>query len=278
MRLPDLPSPRARAAWPEALPLRAVREAMHVAAVAPALRGTVSVEVYGAERLSEINGPVILAANHSSHLDVPTLLSSLPAQRRRRTVVAAAAGGAVFRSRWRAIGSACLFHALPLETGQDGRATRTDRLIADGWNVLVFPEGSRSPDGFVGKFGTEAAELAIRHGVPVVPVGVRGTYAAMPRGRSWPVPGRPRVSVRYGEALHGAASQPPAELSHRLHSAVHALLAEDQSSWWAVQRGAAAADTTAPAGPPAGSWRRIWQESEAPVAGRSVSQPRIWRS
>src|SRR5207253_11228969 len=39
-------------------------------------------------------------------------------------------------------------------------------------------------------------------GIPVVPIALRGTFAAMPRGRSWPVKGRVPVSVRFGPALH----------------------------------------------------------------------------
>ena len=59
-------------------------------------------------------------------------------------------------------------------------------LLADGWSLIVYPEGTRSPDGFPGRFRMGAAWLAVQHQVPVIPVGLRGTYAAMPRGANWP--------------------------------------------------------------------------------------------
>ena len=73
-------------------------------------------------------------------------------------------------------------------------ARRPGDLLADGWNVVVFPEGTRSPDGWMERFRMGAAYLAVEHGVPVIPVGIKGSFAAMPRGRGWPIPGRPAVA------------------------------------------------------------------------------------
>ena len=56
-------------------------------------------------------------------------------------------------------------------------------MLADGWSLVIFPEGTRSKDGWMGTFRMGAAFLAHEHGVPVVPVAHRGTFAAMPRGR-----------------------------------------------------------------------------------------------
>ena len=54
--------------------------------------------------------------------------------------------------------------------------------IAEGASVLIFPEGTRSLDGHLQPFKTGAIMLAIKAGVPVVPVGFNGTHQALPKG------------------------------------------------------------------------------------------------
>jgi 1-acyl-sn-glycerol-3-phosphate acyltransferase len=54
--------------------------------------------------------------------------------------------------------------------------------IIDGASVLIFPEGTRSPDGRLHPFKTGAILLAIKAGVPVVPVGFNGTFQVLPKG------------------------------------------------------------------------------------------------
>jgi 1-acyl-sn-glycerol-3-phosphate acyltransferase len=55
--------------------------------------------------------------------------------------------------------------------------------IAEGASVLIFPEGTRSPDGRLREFKTGAIMLAIKAGVEVVPVGFNGTYQVLPKSR-----------------------------------------------------------------------------------------------
>jgi len=66
---------------------------------------------------------------------------------------------------------------------------------------MLFPEGTRSRDGEMHEFTAGAAALCIKQGVPCLPVGLRGAYAAMPRGRNWPVRGRPCVQVSFGAPM-----------------------------------------------------------------------------
>ncbi len=56
------------------------------------------------------------------------------------------------------------------------------KRIAGGRSVLIFPEGTRSPDGHIQPFKTGAIVLAIKAGVQVVPVGFNGTHQALPKG------------------------------------------------------------------------------------------------
>jgi hypothetical protein len=89
-------------------------------------------------------------------------------------------------------------------------ATTPGEVLADGWSLVIFPEGTRSPDGYVGRFQYGAAYLATQHQVPVVPIAHRGTFAAMPRGQGWPSPGRRRLTVRFGEPLRQGPTSRPA--------------------------------------------------------------------
>ena len=167
--------------------------------------------------LSRIDGPVIFAANHASHLDTPLILLSLPDEWRRRTAVAAAADY-FFDTWWRAVGSAILFNTFPIDRRGGAMATTPGEVLADGWSLVIFPEGTRSQDGWVGSFRLGAAYLACEHGVPVVPVAHRGTFAAMPRGQGWPGPGRRQLTIRFGEPLIPGEASRARDFSPRIRT------------------------------------------------------------
>lgn len=269
---PDL-GPHYGTAWARSLPVRMVREVTQVGVLGPLLRRELTLDVHGLDELRTVEGPVLLVANHSSHLDTAALLGTLPASRRRTTAVAAVADY-FFDSWWRAGGSAVAFNTLPIEKPDGSLADTPAQLLSSGWSIIVYPEGTRSADGFTAPFRTAAAQLAIEQGVPVVPVGLRGTYAAMPRGRAWPASGRPRVCVRYGAPLVATPTDTPESYSARIERAVQELIAEDTTSWWTVQR----SGEQPVQDPPSASWRRIWQQSEEPAVGGRPARSRIWRN
>jgi 1-acyl-sn-glycerol-3-phosphate acyltransferase len=258
--------------WARTRPVRALREFIHVCGLNPLVRSEVALDVAGVEDLRNFDGPALIVADHSSHLDTAVLLASLPASRRRRTAVAAAADY-FFGTVWRAAGSALVFNTFPIERRGGSESTLPGDLLADGWSLIVYPEGTRSQDGFPGRFGM-AAWLAVSHSVPVIPVGLRGTYAAEPRGRGWSRSGRTRVAVRYGAPMFPEPGETPGELAPRIVNAVQDLIAEDASTWWAVQRDSARLDQM----PPPGSWRRIWEQTAAPTQGGKPHRVKIWRS
>lgn len=263
--------------WSRTAPAVALREIAQKAALEPLFRSQVRAHAEGLDVLSRIRGPVLFVANHASHLDTPLILLSLPDEWRRRTAVAAAADY-FFDTWWRAVGLAVLFNTFPIERRGGSLAATPGQVLADGWSLVVFPEGTRSPDGWLGRFRMGAAWLAVEQGVPVVPVAHRGTYAAMPRGQGWPSPGRRPVTVRFGEPLYPAEGESARDFAPRIRDAIAALLDEDRTTWWESRLRAARGTTPDPAGPDVAQWRRVWEQSAPPVVGGPAARRRrAWR-
>jgi 1-acyl-sn-glycerol-3-phosphate acyltransferase len=261
-----------RTAWSRTGPARILREAAQKGGLEPVFRSQVRTRVEGLDLLRDLSGPVIFVANHASHLDTPLILLSLPDDWRRRTAVAAAADY-FFDTWWRAVGSAIVFNAFPIDRRGGSLATTPSELLEEGWSLVIYPEGTRTHDGWVGRFQTGAAYLAVQHGVPVVPIAHRGTFAAMPRGQGWPGRGRPQLTIRYGAPVRPQPDDTARTLAPRIRDAVAALLDEDNTTWWEARRRAASDTTPDPAGPPIAAWRRVWQQTE-PV--ETASRRRAW--
>jgi 1-acyl-sn-glycerol-3-phosphate acyltransferase len=178
----------------------------------PIIRHYVHPKISGLENLEGHSPPLILAANHSSHMDTPLILNSLPKDLRRRTLVAGASDY-FFSSRVMGLFVSVAIGAVPIERRSASKESMAllDRLLEQKWCLVMYPEGSRTPDGRLYKGKTGIARLALSSKVPVVPVGIVGTYGAMPAGRSWPVYGQ--AEVHFGKPLTferytlGAANQ-----------------------------------------------------------------------
>jgi 1-acyl-sn-glycerol-3-phosphate acyltransferase len=165
----------------------------------------------GSDRLSRIKGPVILVANHASHIDTPVILAALPRRFRKRTAVAAAADY-FYRNRMVAALVSLIFNTVPLDRDGGGLGKQAtehlDKLLDQGWNLLLYPEGTRSRSGGLGRVRRGAAVLAERHKLPVVPIRVTGTSAVMPPGRFWPkrlhgkiMSRRHKVEIAFGDPI-----------------------------------------------------------------------------
>lgn len=188
----------------------------------PLVWSLTSVTITGKSHVADLKGPFVLVANHSSHLDTPLLLGSLPG-RLSITVGVGAAADYFFDARWRAIITGMVFNAFPVARKGGGRRGLAAKLLESGQPVMVFPEGTRSRDGEMHEFTPGAAALCINRNVPCLPVGLHGTFAAMPRGRNWPVPGRPKVRVSFGAPLRPAAEETAVEFTARIAAIVAEL-------------------------------------------------------
>jgi 1-acyl-sn-glycerol-3-phosphate acyltransferase len=260
--------------WARSRPARIAREVALRGGLSPLVRRETSVRVEGLDIFDDIEGPVVIVANHTSHLDTALLLTTLPVDRQRKVTVGAAADY-FFDAWWRAIGSALIFATFPIERHGHGLSDTPTKLIEAGWSIVMFPEGTRSPDGWTRRFRPGAAAIARAHGIPIVPVAISGSYAAMPRGRSWPKPGRPAVNVRYGRPVRPREDENTLALNGRVADAISALLDEDRTDWYAAARRAAAGASPPSSGPPVANWRRVWEASAGPR--QRTARPKAWR-
>jgi 1-acyl-sn-glycerol-3-phosphate acyltransferase len=160
------------------------------------------VNVEGREHIPR-RGPVVLAANHQSFCDS----FFLPLVRRRVTYVAKAEYFESWHTSWffRAAGQ------IPMNRGggdASQRALDTARDVLNGGSILgIYPEGTRAPDDRLHKGHTGVARLALRCGVPVIPVGLIGTRGVQPPGSRLMRPFH-AVTVRFGPPLDVARVEP----------------------------------------------------------------------
>jgi 1-acyl-sn-glycerol-3-phosphate acyltransferase len=179
------------------------------------------VEVVGRERLDPGQN-YIFVSNHRSYMDTPVVLASIPGEFRFM------AKSGLFKipllgGHLRRAGHI----PVPLENPREavramteaGRVIRENRI-----SVLVFPEGGRTM-GEMGEFREGAAFIAIKSGVPAVPMGLIGTYELLPMHSVHVRPRRVRVTI--GEPIATAALQIKQrdELTARLRNEIALLIA-----------------------------------------------------
>jgi 1-acyl-sn-glycerol-3-phosphate acyltransferase len=260
-------------AWARRYPARLARLAILEGVLRPAVALLGAPERAGIDRLHGLtDGPVVFAANHHSHLDTPVLLTSIPEPWRHRIFVGAGADY-FFRTRFTAAASALAVSAIPIERTKVTRrsANQAAALIDDGWSMLIFPEGGRSPDGWGQPFRGGAAYLADRCGVPVVPVHLEGTGAILRKGAKRLTPAHVRVT--YGDPLRPQVGESVARFAERIERAVAALADEATTDWWQARRRAAAGATPPLVGPDAPAWRRAWALGDRSRSRRRRARP-----
>ncbi|MEJ2186604.1 MAG: lysophospholipid acyltransferase family protein [Gemmatimonadota bacterium] len=157
------------------------------------------VRVEGAEN-AQRDRPCVLVGNHQSWFDVLSVASSLP---RPFHFVAKKelASVPVWGAAWKAAG-----HISIDRSDRDSAIESLDRagrqMKQQNAAVVIFPEGTRSPTGELQEFKKGAFMLALRAGVEMVPFGVGGSRAVLPKGQ-WRVrPGT--IIVRFGEPVQTA--------------------------------------------------------------------------
>ncbi|PYU23676.1 MAG: 1-acyl-sn-glycerol-3-phosphate acyltransferase [Acidobacteria bacterium] len=167
----------------------------------------------------------LFAANHTSNADGAAIVGAIPrriAILAKKSLFAIPIVGAAFR----------LAQFVPVNRANPAQAAasidRAAEHMKKGLSFLVYPEGTRSPDGRLLPFRRGVFALAIQAGVPVVPVACSGAHRVVPKNSYRISPGE--VVVRFCPAID-AAEYPldrRNELSTRVHAAIAAALPADQ--------------------------------------------------
>jgi 1-acyl-sn-glycerol-3-phosphate acyltransferase len=230
-----VPPPSTDLGWARVEPVRSIRYLIQRMLLLPFTKAMVHPQVEGREWVRELKRPAIFAANHSSHADTSLILYALTDQARDRTVVAAAAD---YWFKHRILGNlvSLFLNTFPFSRtgGTQAQLHSSSQLLKSGWNLVLFPEGSRSPDGRIQEFKPGVGFLAKETGTPVVPLHIQGAFQVMPRHQALPVPGN--VRVRIGKPMTPAPDEGTREFSARVEDAVRTLAArplqpEVQGTW-----------------------------------------------
>ncbi len=183
----------------------------------------VKVHVEGLEKITE-DGSYVFVSNHLSYMDTPVVLASIPVQFR------FLAKRGLFQIPFMGWHLARAGH-IPVPRGDARAAVKTMTIAAQivkeqGISLLIFPEGGRSRKGEMRPFMEGAAYIAIRAGVPLVPIGLIGTREVLPYGSGIIRSGE--VTMRIGDPIPTtqAALRDRVHLTEELRHQIVALVKE----------------------------------------------------
>ena len=161
----------------------------------------VRVRVSGLEHL-EAGRSYVLAANHQSIYDIPIVFSAIPAQLR---IVAKESLGRIPFMGWHLHRAGHLL--VDRRNPGPDIVEKMRRLVSESSSLIVFPEGTRSIDGRVGRFKKGSFLVAIDAGLPVVPVSIGGSSWVMKKGGIVVQPGEVELTVHPPIATAGIARE-----------------------------------------------------------------------
>ena len=191
------------------------------------MRGAFRLRVKGLENLPD-EGPFVIAPNHVSYLDSFAVAGALDYRVLRRTYWAGWTGAAFGNPLTRLVSR--LAQVVPVDPDRAGLSSLAfgAAVLERGKNLVWFPEGERSPTGRLQPFKPGVGMLLNSYRVPVVPVSIRGTYEAMPRGKF--LRRLEQVTIIFGEPLdprdleqQGQGDQPQDSIARALRDRVAEL-------------------------------------------------------
>jgi long-chain acyl-CoA synthetase len=232
--------------WPWWPPMRWFRSAFGETVIRPLTWLLAKPAVAGGFPASvETGEPMLIVANHVSAFDAALLLYALPGTMRRR--VAIAMSGEMLEDfrhfripdpgprygRFNLFGPinyllvTALFNVFPLPRLRDFQSSfaHTGEALDRGFNVLVFPEGARSPDAKVAKFRPGIGLLAKQSGAAVLPMALRGLGELRAKPLAWFRSGK--IEIRVGTPIRFSPLEPEAAITARLQAEVEKLLSDD---------------------------------------------------
>ncbi|HWF13617.1 MAG TPA: lysophospholipid acyltransferase family protein [Candidatus Acidoferrales bacterium] len=181
------------------------------------------VTVEGVENIPP--GVCLFAANHTSNADAPAIVGAIPrriAILGRKSLFDIPVVGMAFR----------LAKFVPVDRGNRDAALESVKIavqyIHEGFSFLVYPEGTRSPDGRLQRFKKGSFAIAIEAGIPIVPVACAGAHRIMKKHSLIVRPGK--VTVQFGKPIDASkfTIEQRHELAQTVYEAIAADLPEDQ--------------------------------------------------
>jgi long-chain acyl-CoA synthetase len=223
-------------AWAQRWPHTWIRIFIYYLLTWPATLLLAAPRVVGRNNLRGFRGPALVIANHVTYIDIGFVLWALPARLRNR--LATAMGGELLMSmrrppkemgllrRW--IEQLSYFLVVPLfnifplpqRSGFRESFAFAGKLVDQGYNVLVFPEGARTPHGQMQPFRSGIGLLAKRLNVPVIPMRIDGLFELKQQKRRF-APGK--VTVRIGAPITIGPKTPPEAIAEQLAQKVASL-------------------------------------------------------
>jgi long-chain acyl-CoA synthetase len=179
--------------------------------------------VEGLEKLPD-EGPYIIAPNHVSYLDAFAVAAALDYSVLRRTYWAGWTGAAFGKTLTRLVSR--LAQVVPIDLGRAGLSSLAygAAVLKRGQNLVWFAEGERSPTGSLQPFKPGVGMVLSYYPVPVVPVFIRGTYEAMPRGKF--LRRLEQITVTFGEPFDPRSVSESARPQEQVVEAVRERVAE----------------------------------------------------
>jgi long-chain acyl-CoA synthetase len=187
------------------------------------MRGPFRLRVKGLENLPD-EGPFIIAPNHVSYLDAFAVAAALRHSVLRSTYWAGWTGAAFGNPLARLVSR--LAQVVPIDLGRAGFSSLAfgAAVLGRGQNLVWFAEGERSPTGTLQPFKPGVGILLSYCPVPVVPVFIRGTFEAMPRGQF--LRRLEQVTVTFGEPFDTRSFHETARPQEQVVEAVRERVAE----------------------------------------------------
>ena len=196
--------------WTLSSPIAIIRYLFQAIILFPILKIFCSIRTQGKGDLKNINSPVIFVSNHTSHFDVPVILSQLPFRFKTRLAIATWAEyfeakkpyKRIIKRIYYALGTTLLnLYLFSQKKGFMREIKYTGELIDKNHNILIFPEGQRTTNGKLNPFKQGIGIITSNMKVPIVPIKLQGLYEILPRGSNFPKK-RGEVIIKIGKLLY----------------------------------------------------------------------------
>jgi long-chain acyl-CoA synthetase len=164
--------------------------------------------VVGGEQLKQLRSPALFVANHCSHVDTVSISRALFPYLKGRLAIAAAADY-FYRNKIFGALASLFVNTFPLARKGAVRKSleHCSDLLENGWSVLMYPEGTRSPEGKLLPFKKGPGLVATALGIPVVPIAILGSHQILPKGNTIPKPGP--IQLIIGQPLRVSPNMRP---------------------------------------------------------------------